>query len=122
MRVLNQDPVLKTLTLLGTLPTDATAEATGSTQQAILLIEKTHFAAQSAESDITHRISELFSTGSNDIYHWWNAALTSGQTNDPDLKMSVIFPATETVSCAKIAVLSVDGTSGDDAHSDHLFL
>ncbi|KAF9212196.1 hypothetical protein CPC16_002218 [Podila verticillata] len=96
VRVLNQDPVLKTLTLLGTLPTDATAEATGSTQQAILLIEKTHFAAQSAESDITHRISELFSTGSNDIYHWWNAVLTSGQTNDPDLKMSVIFPATET--------------------------
>jgi len=104
VRVLNQDPVLKTLTLLGTLPADATTEA-GSTQQAILLIEKTHFAAQSTESDITHRISELFSTGSNDIYHWWNAALTSGQTNDPDLKMSVIYPATEAVSCAKIALL-----------------
>lgn len=101
MRVLNQDPVLKTLTLLGTLPlTDATAEA-GSTQQAILLIEKAHFAAQSPESDVTHRISELFSTGSNDIYHWWNAALTSGQANDPDLKMSVIFPATEAVSLDK---------------------
>ncbi|KAF9423747.1 hypothetical protein BGZ94_008187 [Podila epigama] len=101
-RVLNEDPVLKTLTLLGTLPAEESSadglsgtESTVARHQAVLLIEKTHFGAQSATSDITHRISELFPTGCNDIYHWWNASISSGQSSDPDLKMSVIYPATE---------------------------
>ncbi|KAF9353180.1 hypothetical protein BGX26_009033 [Mortierella sp. AD094] len=91
-RVLNEDPVLKTLVVLGTLPKESDST---ETQDAILLIEKTHFATQSSESDITRRISELISTGSNDIYFWWNAVLSPGKAQDPDLKMSVIFPATE---------------------------
>ncbi|KAG0206167.1 hypothetical protein BGX28_002346 [Mortierella sp. GBA30] len=91
-RVLNEDPILKTLTLLGTLPC---ATETKEAQPAILLIEKTHFASQSSDHDITRRISELLTTGSNDIYHWWNAILSAGHAQDPDLKMTVIFPATE---------------------------
>ncbi|KAF9188269.1 hypothetical protein BGZ50_001447 [Haplosporangium sp. Z 11] len=91
-RVLNEDPVLKTLTLLGTLPSTIDPNVV---QPAVLLIEKTHFATQSTESDITRRISEALSTGSNDIYFWWNAILSSGQAQDPDLKMTVIYPATE---------------------------
>ncbi|KAF9960913.1 hypothetical protein BGZ65_011535 [Modicella reniformis] len=91
-RVLNEDPILKTIALLGTLPSPADSTIT---QPAILLIEKTHFATQATENDITRRISELLSTGSNDIYFWWNATLTPGQTHDPDMKLSMIFPATE---------------------------
>ncbi|KAG0365053.1 HIT-like domain-containing protein [Gamsiella multidivaricata] len=90
-RVLNEDPVLKTIAILGSLPSP-TDPAT--IQPAILLIEKTHFAAQSSESDITRRITELLSTGSNDIYFWSNAIL-SANASDPDLKMTVIYPATE---------------------------
>ncbi|KAK3807745.1 MAG: HIT-like domain-containing protein [Benniella sp.] len=91
-RVLNEDPILKTIALLGTLPSPSDPTLL---QPVILLIEKTHFATQSGESDVTHRISELLSSGSNDIYFWWNATLTPGQTHDPDLKMSMIFPASE---------------------------
>ncbi|GJJ72103.1 m7GpppX diphosphatase [Entomortierella parvispora] len=69
--------------------------ASNDRQDAILLIEKTHFAIQSATSDITHRMAELLSTGCNDVYFWWNAILSSGLAQDPDLKMTVIFPATE---------------------------
>ncbi|KAF9582619.1 hypothetical protein BGW38_010967, partial [Lunasporangiospora selenospora] len=101
--VLNEDPILKTLTLLGTLPSDElSTEETGepneapAVQQAILLIEKTHFASQSTERNIAKRITELIPTGNNDIYHWWNALLASGEASDPDLKMTIIFPATET--------------------------
>ncbi|KAF9102074.1 hypothetical protein BGX29_004963 [Mortierella sp. GBA35] len=102
-RVLNEDPILKTLTLLGTVsvPVPVAEGTTTATtddikvQPVILLIEKTHFATQTAESDITRRISELLSTGSNDIYHWWNAIISGGQAQDPDLKMTVISPATE---------------------------
>ncbi|KAK3838241.1 MAG: scavenger mRNA decapping enzyme [Linnemannia gamsii] len=106
-RVLNEDPILKTLTLLGTVPItttvtegDATTNITATTEElkvqpVILLIEKTHFATQSFESDITRRISELLSTGSNDIYHWWNAIILEGKAHDPDLKMTVISPVTE---------------------------
>ncbi|KAG0282612.1 hypothetical protein BGZ96_000309 [Linnemannia gamsii] len=110
-RVLNEDPILKTLTLLGTVPVTTNAdtttkgdvaavvtttdEKTKEVQPVILLIEKTHFATQSMESDITRRITELLSTGSNDIYHWWNAIILEGKAHDPDLKMTVISPATE---------------------------
>ncbi|KAG9064165.1 hypothetical protein KI688_003353 [Linnemannia hyalina] len=101
-RVLNEDPILKTLTLLGTVPATATATTTATAEEksqevqpVILLIEKTHFATQSAESNITCRISELLSTGSNDIYHWWNAIILEGKAYDPDLKMTVISPVTE---------------------------
>ncbi|KAF9906860.1 hypothetical protein EC991_000224 [Linnemannia zychae] len=110
-RVLNEDPILKTLTLLGTVPVpdadtavtgeEATAATTTTTtgganvQPVILLIEKTHFVTQSTDSNITRRISELLSTGSNDIYHWWNAVIMEGKAHDPDLKMTVISPATE---------------------------
>ena len=93
-RVLNEDPVLKTISVLGTLPSPTDK---GLVQPAILLIEKTHFATQSSESDVTRRISDLLSTGSNDIYFWWNAILAAGQAHDPDLKMTVISPATEAV-------------------------
>lgn len=113
-RVLNEDPILKTLTLLGTVPvtTNATTtttkgdvnavvtttvEKTKEVQHVILLIEKTHFATQSTESNITRRITELLPTGSNDIYHWWNAIISEGKAHDPDLKMTVISPATEAV-------------------------
>ncbi|KAG0011618.1 hypothetical protein BGZ80_000554 [Entomortierella chlamydospora] len=91
-RVLNEDPILKTLAVLGTLPKESDST---ETNDAIILIEKTHFATQSSENDITRRISELVSTGSNDIYFWWNAILSPGNVHDPDLKMSVIYPATE---------------------------
>jgi m7GpppX diphosphatase len=97
-RVLNEDPILKTIALLGTLPSPSDATLV---QPVILLIEKTHFATQSGESDVTRRISELLSSGSNDIYFWWNATLTPGQAHDPDLKMSMIFPASEAVSAMR---------------------
>ncbi|KAF9898719.1 hypothetical protein BX616_003687 [Lobosporangium transversale] len=91
-RMLNEDPVLKTIAILGTLPSPTDNSLV---QPAILLIEKTHFAIQTTDSDITQRISDLISTGSNDIYNWWNAILSPGKSNDPDLKMTVIYPATE---------------------------
>lgn len=94
IRILNEDPILKTISVLGTLPIE---DGSTEVQSAILLIEKTHFATQSLESNITHRISELISTGSNDIYFWWNAILAPGNAQDPDLKMTVIYPATEAV-------------------------
>ncbi|KAG0323861.1 hypothetical protein BGZ99_002432 [Dissophora globulifera] len=92
-RVLNEDPVLKTISLLGTLPSPT--DAVAAHQPAILIIEKTHFTSQSSDSNITRRISNLDSTGSNDIYFWWNAILATGQLSDPDLKMTVIYPATD---------------------------
>ncbi|KAF9438028.1 hypothetical protein BGZ76_010157 [Entomortierella beljakovae] len=91
-RVLNEDPVLKTIAILGTLPSESDSNLH---QLAILLIEKTHFATQSEGTNITLRFAELISQSGNDIYFWWNALLSPGQKNDPDLKMTLIFPATE---------------------------
>lgn len=99
-RVLNEDPVLKTIALLGTLPSPTDPALV---QPAVLLVEKTHFATQSTESDVTRRVSELLSTGSNDIYSWWNATLSAGLAHDPDLKMSMIYPATEAVRALFLA-------------------
>ncbi|KAG0258317.1 hypothetical protein DFQ27_004693 [Actinomortierella ambigua] len=94
-RVLNEDPILKTLTLLGTLPSPTAVNGEANTQEsAILIIERSAFPVQTATGHVAQRIATLATLGKNDIYSWWTAILAQSQL-EPDLKISVIHPATE---------------------------
>ncbi|KAF9970170.1 hypothetical protein BGZ73_007210 [Actinomortierella ambigua] len=95
IRVLNEDPILKTLTLLGTLPSGVTIDGeVGAPESAILIVERSAFPVQTADGHVAKRIATLATLGKNDIYSWWTAILAQSQL-EPDLKISVIHPATE---------------------------
>lgn len=86
--IINEDPVTHSITLLGTLPTGASNER----DVAIVNLQKTAFDPKEVA-----QLASLLSTAAlvecNDIYSWLMATVKERGT--PDLKVNVIFPATE---------------------------
>jgi hypothetical protein len=64
-------------------------------EQAILLVEKTHFPEESLP-DLSTCLLKLQSLGQNDIYTWLHGWLVQNPAT-PDVKMTLIRPATATV-------------------------
>ncbi|EST07722.1 Scavenger mRNA decapping enzyme DcpS/DCS2 [Kalmanozyma brasiliensis GHG001] len=102
-RVLDQDPKLKSANLLGEFRI-AADDGTSNTEQAILIVEKTHF-SESFYEQLEGPSNAIFSTlsdlGQNDIYTWilaWFQRPDPAQatTTDPDVKITLIRPATQT--------------------------
>lgn len=69
-------------------------------QPAIIIAEKTAFSTDTKSLDIFSRPDNLLALSlveRNDIYHWFLASQTSGELpQHADVKLTLIFPATET--------------------------
>jgi Scavenger mRNA decapping enzyme (DcpS) N-terminal len=79
------------VTLLGTFPRSDDQNP----EQAILLAEKTHF-IESSLPDLSTSFLKLQSLGQNDIYTWLHGWFAEN-SSIPDVKMTLIRPATATV-------------------------
>jgi len=89
-RTLNEDPVAHALTLLGTFPKDAASE---ERSLAIVRIEKTPLPADLSE-ELLRNLGDARLIESTDIYTWLFGWLQACPAR-PELKINVIFPATE---------------------------
>lgn len=87
-RILNSNANSKSVALLGTV------EGHGE-DQAILLLEKSLFNLSSFDS-LSSQIDQVLTSAENDIYQWGTGTLYSDVQQSPDIKISLIFPATET--------------------------
>lgn len=85
IRVLDSCSVNKRLVLLGQI----------DGQDAILSLEKCHFNLSNPQS-IPSQISQFLTDATNDVYVWGVSDLKSILPDSPDLKVRLIFPATET--------------------------
>lgn len=90
-RILNDDPVAHSLTLLGTIPDIQNPE---TELQAIIRVEKTSLPAQQGPTLITHFLKDVQFMENNDIYTWFLGWLEASREH-PDLKINIICPATE---------------------------
>ena len=103
--ILDQDPKHKLANLLGEFTT-TNSDGTESFEQAILIVEKTHFSERFYEHlSIPANSSVIFDVlsdlGQNDIYTWLVAWTGRPQNNpvtdcDADVKITLIRPATQT--------------------------
>jgi len=95
-RVINEDPTTHSLILLGTLPCPTQNDSPeGERVAAIVKVEKTALDAEHAKhffSD-TGLVKRVALEGSTDIYTWLFGWL--GEERERDIKISVIFPATQ---------------------------
>ncbi|KAJ1983152.1 hypothetical protein H4R34_001438 [Dimargaris verticillata] len=96
-RVLNQDPRVKSLILLGSILPNSSAKdpPNGTAHQAVLRIEKRHFSSEQAPNLLTAQLGSVTVRDRNDCYFWldgWWAS--SAQASAPDLKLELIYPAT----------------------------
>ncbi|TDL27247.1 HIT-like protein [Rickenella mellea] len=90
-RLLNEDPSARSLALLGTFPIKLDDHHRAP---AILRIEKTPFAAELAQSLSSDLLHEVKCIENNDIYTWL-LGWFNRKENAPDVKINIIFPATE---------------------------
>jgi m7GpppX diphosphatase len=84
-RVLKSETNSKAVALLGQI----------ECQDAILSLEKCHFNMTSLDTILT-QISDLSTDATNDIYQWGVGTLISSLPEYPDVKASLIYPATQT--------------------------
>ncbi|OAV88399.1 hypothetical protein PTTG_06058 [Puccinia triticina 1-1 BBBD Race 1] len=109
-KVLNEDPSHHTINLLGTIELTDDEQATRKardeaevplTKTAIMIINKTHFSNQLEileNINSPDQIQDIKTIGQNDVYLWslaWFNPHRKLIENSPDLKVSMIFPATE---------------------------
>ncbi|OBZ77298.1 m7GpppX diphosphatase [Grifola frondosa] len=90
-RVLNEDPISHTITLLGSFPDSSVPEKYSA---AIVRIEKTAFSVDSAQELFSTWLQNAKLIESTDIYTWlfgWGS--NSGER--PDVKINIVYPATE---------------------------
>ncbi|MBW0479769.1 hypothetical protein O181_019484 [Austropuccinia psidii MF-1] len=96
-KVLNEDPSHHTIHLLGSVACPSFDDVV----PAILVANKTHFSNDSDWlSTFTSKdsIQSVKIIGKNDIYHWslgWLASQRPAYQENPDVKLSLIVPATE---------------------------
>ncbi|KAK9718390.1 hypothetical protein K7432_005563 [Basidiobolus ranarum] len=90
IRQLNEDTHSKSITLLGSIAD----EKTGKEEQSILLVEKLHFHASEIPVLVSSRLQSPKLTFNNDIYHWYKSNIKNDESI-PDIKMTLIYPATE---------------------------
>ncbi|KAI0341516.1 scavenger mRNA decapping enzyme [Trametopsis cervina] len=88
-RLLNEDPVLHSLTLLGTIPNNESTNL-----PAIVRVEKTPLPASSATTVIEEQLDNVQPIESTDIYTWMLGWLKTSPEH-PSVKINVIYPATE---------------------------
>ncbi|KAG8217963.1 HIT-like domain-containing protein [Butyriboletus roseoflavus] len=114
-RVLDENPNFHSLIVLGTFPaplstaqpsdrnsvdrfgtqTDSCGESTdGIRLPAILRIERTAFSSTFTDHLSTGIVTSTKRIGDTDIYSWWHGWLAR-KDDIPDVKITVIFPATE---------------------------
>ncbi|KIK26397.1 hypothetical protein PISMIDRAFT_676236 [Pisolithus microcarpus 441] len=101
-RVLDENPYFRCLNALGTLPassiSSSDASLSGSTSDgrlpAILRLERTPFPLTLPQEFSSGVLEQAKSLGNTDIYTWMNGWLKR-RDDLPDLKISVICPATE---------------------------
>jgi len=84
--------VLKSITLLGTLPSEDDVGSDPS--PAILILQKTPFDAGDP-SKIISLVDKVEVIETNDIYFYMLASLSERGTSTPDVKINVIVPATD---------------------------
>ncbi|KAG8930036.1 hypothetical protein FRC01_003384 [Tulasnella sp. 417] len=95
-KILDSDPVIHRIVLLGTLPTLPTDNNDGPNDRspAIISLQKTHFSAASS-FPVVEAIGDFKLIEQNDIYSegmgWY---FSSSTEHDPDLKISIITNAT----------------------------
>ncbi|EIN09161.1 scavenger mRNA decapping enzyme [Punctularia strigosozonata HHB-11173 SS5] len=91
-RVLNDDPVSRSLTVLGTLPQGDFAD---SSSPAVLRLERTSFALSPSDIDsLTKSLHRIRLEEHTDIYTWLFGWLGDDRS-EPDVKISIICPATD---------------------------
>ncbi|KIM65696.1 hypothetical protein SCLCIDRAFT_112453 [Scleroderma citrinum Foug A] len=101
-RILDENPYFRTMNVLGTLPAPApspsseppSAGANPSRLPAILRLERTPFPSTFPPELASGILEDTKLLGVSDIYSWRNAWI-SRRADFPDLKISVIFPATD---------------------------
>ncbi|CAJ0901095.1 11536_t:CDS:2 [Entrophospora sp. SA101] len=89
----------KKINLLGYLSTPPSSSSDDPTLQkhhAILLVEKSHFDNKELSNFTSQRINDWMLKDKNDIYHWYDGLLNKDEKL-PDINMTLIWPATETV-------------------------
>ncbi|KAI0088391.1 scavenger mRNA decapping enzyme [Irpex rosettiformis] len=90
-RILNEDPLAHSLTLLGSV-TDS--DDLNNSLPAIIRIEKTALPISVAPTVIAERLQEVKPIESTDIYTWMLGWLKASPEH-PDVKINIIYPATE---------------------------
>ncbi|KAF8509066.1 scavenger mRNA decapping enzyme [Hysterangium stoloniferum] len=90
-RVLDDDPLVHSLYILGKLPDVANAN---SYAPAIISLHKTHLPLDSANTVFQELLERVRPIEANDIYHWLFGWLAPSVTI-PDVKINIIFPATD---------------------------
>ncbi|KAL9047095.1 MAG: hypothetical protein Q9214_000243 [Letrouitia sp. 1 TL-2023] len=85
-KVLNQDLAGRRVTLLGSI----------DDKSALLTAERAAFPSDTQTLESFHKgIQKVNNLGANDIYRWYLASSTSGETLPPDLKLNLIYPCTD---------------------------
>ncbi|KZT22760.1 scavenger mRNA decapping enzyme [Neolentinus lepideus HHB14362 ss-1] len=84
-RVLDEDPVNRTIILLGSF---------GDSTHAIVRIEKTALSSSMVNA-LGENLEKVEHVEKNDIYSWFMGWLSTAARTSPDLKINVIFPCTE---------------------------
>ncbi|KAI7936079.1 hypothetical protein MJO29_015382 [Puccinia striiformis f. sp. tritici] len=106
-KVINEDPSHHTINLLGAIETptkDGSTKVEETGQKAIMTINKTHFSNQVeilGKINSAEQIQKIKTIGQNDVYLWslaWFNPQRPSIEDSPDLKVSMIYPATEVVS------------------------
>ncbi|KAL0958276.1 hypothetical protein HGRIS_000428 [Hohenbuehelia grisea] len=94
-KVLNEDPVAKSITLLGTFQSNAFGSI-DDTKTAVVRIEKTALDPEEAKRAFrpaTGLVQKVNLVESNDIYHWLLGWF--GIDRERDVKINIVCPATE---------------------------
>ncbi|KAF8552583.1 scavenger mRNA decapping enzyme [Imleria badia] len=94
-RALDENPNFHYLAVLGTLPTNSSSDSADIVRRpAILRIERTAFSSTFTDHLSTGIVTSTKRIGDTDIYSWCHAWLAR-KDDIPDVKITVIFPATE---------------------------
>ncbi|KAF8531329.1 scavenger mRNA decapping enzyme [Gautieria morchelliformis] len=89
-RVLNDDPLVHSLFILGKLP----HASSDSPSPAIISLQRTHLPVDFAHTLVQDLVEQVKPLESNDIYHWLLGWLARN-SECPDVKINVICPATD---------------------------
>ncbi|KAL1925291.1 uncharacterized protein VTP21DRAFT_174 [Calcarisporiella thermophila] len=94
VRLLNEDPITKSVILLGKIHPSASADSDAG-ENAILRLEKSHFhSSELPQLTLGSRIASLHLREKNDIYHWLTGMLARDEDLE-DVKMELIYPCTD---------------------------
>ncbi|KAF8580178.1 scavenger mRNA decapping enzyme [Ramaria rubella] len=90
-KILNDDPLVHSLWVLGRLPTGSNPLVYST---AIISLQKTHLSLDTADTLVQDLVEQVKPIENNDIYHWHFGWLAHSPKL-PDVKINVICPATE---------------------------